>query len=87
MNYFDFGDYLIKWIDLLYKDFKVTVQNNGNFSQEISVTCSIHQGGCCSAEIFLICAETLAIELRSKEIKGVKIGSIEQFFEPIHRRH
>ena len=73
LKYFGFGDYLVNWVSLLYSDFYVQVQNNGNFSEELKVTRSIHQGGCCSAELFLICAETLAHELRSRQINGIKL--------------
>ena len=79
LRYFGFSEYIIKWVDILYRDFVIQVQNNGHFSDTLNVTRSIHQGGCCSAELFIICAETLAIELRNRGIKGMRIKETELF--------
>ena len=77
LKYFNFPQTLIDWVDILYNDFTVKVQNNGYFSDPIQVTRSIHQGGCCSAELFIICAELLAIMLRrSNVIEGVNLNHI-----------
>ena len=76
LKYFDFPEYIINWIFILYKDFQIKIQNNGFFSNPISITRSIHQGGCCSAEIFLICAEILAILMR-KNADPVTINGAE----------
>ena len=62
---------------MLYTDFSIKIQNNGYFSESIPVTRSIHQGGCVSAELFIICAETLAHMIRrSDKIQGVQIQQI-----------
>ena len=77
LKYFGFSDILCTWIDILYDKFRVQIQSNGYFSKFIEVTRSVHQGGCCSAEIFLVCAETLAILLRrNKDIKGIKVEEL-----------
>ena len=78
LKYFKFGNYLTNWVSILYKNFNIQVQNNGFFSEKIDVTRSIHQGGCCSAELFLLCAEILAIKIRNEGIKGIKYGDLEQ---------
>ena len=57
MQYFKIPDILVRWVRMLYEDFTIRIQQNGYFSDNISVTRSIHQGGCCSAELFIICAE------------------------------
>ena len=77
LKYFDFASLIAEWVDILYTDFMLEIQNNGYFSSRIPITRSIHQGGCCSAEIFLICAEILAIELRENEnIQGIPVEEI-----------
>ena len=63
MQFFEYPDYLIKWTKILYTDFTAQMQNNGYFSNIISVKRSVHQGGPCSSYYFLICAELLAIVL------------------------
>ena len=79
LHYFKFSPYIIKWMEILYSNFSICIQNAGNFSNRIQVERSIHQGGCCSAEIFLVCAETLAIMLRSSDIKAIEMDGIVQF--------
>ena len=73
LSYLRFGKFVIDWIKVLYKDFTINIQNNGHFSESINVKRSIHQGGCCSAELFTICAETLAILLRTSDVDGIYI--------------
>ena len=74
MKYFQFAEILIQWTRILYKNFSVRIQNNGNFSEKIDVTRSIHQGGCASTQYFIICAELLAIEIRKNgDVKGIPI--------------
>ena len=77
MRHFNFAEYLIDWVKILYSNFKIEIQNNGYFSEKIDVSRSIHQGGCCSAELFLICAEILAILLRENDdIEGIIVNKI-----------
>ena len=89
LKYFNFPEILVEWVELLYSEFTIRIQNNGYFSERIKVTRSIHQGGCCSAELFIICAEILAIMLRkSEKIKGVElenlINLINQFADDLN---
>ena len=77
LEYFEFGKYVKEWTQILYKDFSVRVQNNGNFSQEIPIEKGVHQGGCCSSIYFLVIAEILAISLRkNQDIEGITIHDI-----------
>ena len=77
LQYFNFPDFMIRWIDLLYTDFTVKVQNNGYLSDDISIERSVHQGGCCSGHIFLCCAELMAIEIRkSPTIQGINVDQL-----------
>ena len=79
LNFFNYPNYIIKWIDMLYTDFTAVVQNNRHFTQQMNVEKFVHQGGCISSILFLICAEVLAIELRNqnKTILGIPVNQIE----------
>ena len=82
LRYFHFSEYIIQWIDLLYTNFSVNIQNNGNFSEKILIERSVHQGGGCSAEIFLVCVEILAIMLRENgQIKGINVNEISNLLD------
>ena len=77
LEYFGFGEVIKRWTKILYKDFSVRVQNNGNFSQDIEIKKGVHQGGCCSSIYFLVIAEILAISLRNnQDIEGITIKDI-----------
>ena len=77
LEYFGFGEIVKKWTKILYKDFTVKIQNNGQFSEPININKGVHQGGCCSAVYFLVIAEILAISLRdNKDIEGITIQDI-----------
>ena len=52
LHFFDFGEFIINWVSILYNNFKVKVQNNGHFSEYIEINRGVHQGGCCSVNIF-----------------------------------
>ena len=45
MKKFQFAEYLINWVRIIYSKFKLRVQNNGFLSQDINVTRSVRQGG------------------------------------------
>ena len=77
LRFFNFSEYIIDWVNMLYSGFTARIQNNGFFSESISIEKSVHQGGPASSALFLICAEVLAILLRSdEEIQGIPIDDI-----------
>ena len=77
LEFFNFPEYLITWTEILYSGFKANTQNNGYFSNRISVGRGLHQGGPCSSLYFLVCVETMAILLRQNEnIKGIPVEDI-----------
>ena len=77
LEFFGFGQIVKIWTKILYKDFFVQVQNNGNFSQELPIQKGVHQGGCCSSIYFLVIAEILALALRhSENIEGITLNEI-----------
>ena len=78
LDYFNIPPLIRTWIYMLYTDFTIRVQNNGKFTNNIKVEKSVHQGGCISAQLFLLSAETIALELRdSKDITGIFIQDLE----------
>ena len=80
LKYFGFSYYIRRWFRILYSDFSVRVQNNGFFSEKIPITRSVHQGAPASSLLFIVAAETLAIELRrNPQIKGIFINDIVNF--------
>ena len=77
LDFFGFGKVVKEWTKILYKDFSVRIQNNGNFSDSIDIKKGVHQGGCCSSVYFLVIAEILALSLRANEdIDGITIKNI-----------
>ena len=77
LQYFGFGNIIRKWTEILYNNFTVQIQNNGNFSETIKINKGVHQGGCCSSLYFLVIAEILAIALRDNDkIHGITIHDI-----------
>ena len=77
MRFFQIPEQTVKWVAMLYKNFTIRIQNNGKFSEKVSIQKSVHQGGCMSVQLFLLCAELLAIKMReSKHIKGIPVHEI-----------
>ena len=77
LNFFQFGEVVKKWTEILYDDFGVKIQNNGHFSENIPIRKGVHQGGCCSSIYFLVIAEILALSLRSNmDIDGITLKDI-----------
>ena len=78
LEFFGFGEVVKEWTKILYKDFSVKIQNNGNFSGSIPIKKGVHQGGCCSSVYFLVIAEILALSLRENDsIDGITIKNIK----------
>ena len=77
MEFFGIPPFIRNWVEILYTDFSIKVQNNGKFTDSIPVEKSVHQGGCISVQLFLLCAEIIALELRQCEkIQGIPIDDI-----------
>ena len=77
MEYFGFSSYLIDWAKVIYSNFSASVENNGMFTEKFPIQKSVHQGGPASSTIFLLCAEVLAIQLRSNnKIEGITTNSV-----------
>ena len=64
-DFFGFGEYIKQWTNIIYRKTTAIVQNSGFFSEEFQVEKGVCQGGPASSLYFLICAEILAILLRT----------------------
>ena len=80
MKMFAFSETLISWVRIIYSQFTIKIQNNGNFSRAIPVTRSVRQGGPASNALFIVVSELLAIMLReNQEINGIFLHDILHF--------
>ena len=79
LKYFGIGDhYFCRWVHILLNDFISSTTNNGYISPEFDVSRSCRQGCNLSPYLYLLCAETIAIEIRKNScIKGIYIQDLE----------
>ncbi|MCU7801439.1 MAG: reverse transcriptase family protein, partial [gamma proteobacterium symbiont of Lucinoma myriamae] len=78
LDFFNFGPIFKQWINVLYKNIKSCVHINGHLSEWFFLQRGCRQGDPISPYIFLLCAEILAILIRTnKHIKGIKVGDKE----------
>ena len=77
LEYFNFGDNIINWIKLLFKDFKLATVNAGNVSEFFTPTRGLFQGNPIASFLFVIIIEVLAINLCSNpDIDAITIKGI-----------
>ena len=75
LEFFNFGEYFRKWVDILYTSPLCCVSNNGHSSEFFEISRGIRQGCPISALLFILIAEVLAINVRQqKDIIGLPIG-------------
>ena len=73
-SYF-FGNSLINWKRILYKNPKCHVVNNNFLSPFFEVKKRVRQGDPLSPTIFILCIERFAVMLRySRQYKGIKLN-------------
>ena len=65
LKYFKFGNNMIHWIDVFYKDISSCVINNGHASPFFDISRGVRQGCPFSPYLFVICIELLAISIRN----------------------
>ena len=65
LEYFNFGTSFTRWIKTIYKNPVACVKNNGHLSDNFAITRGVRQGCPLSAMLFILCAEILAIKIRS----------------------
>ena len=78
LKWFNFGPDLIKWVRLLFTDYRLATINNGYTSEYFSPTRGLFQGNPIASIIFNCVIELLAIQIRkNSKIKGITIGTHE----------
>ena len=76
LNAFNFGEYFLSWIKILYNKPLSCVSNNGHATQFFEISRGIRQGCPISALLFILVAEIMSINIRNNEkIEGVCIGN------------
>ena len=74
LKYFKFGNDIIRWIDVFYKDISSCVINNGHASAFFDISRGVRQGCPLYPYLFVICIELLAIFIRNdSSLRGISI--------------
>ena len=72
-----FPEYFIDWVETLYQDKELRIENNGFLSKPITPTRGLAQGCSLSPLLFILVMETLALTIRANtKIEGICIGTI-----------
>ena len=78
LKYFNFGEFLIKWIALFNKNASCCVSNNGYFSLFFPLQKGVRQGCPLSPYLFIMWIKLLSFTVRNiADIKGVYVGDCE----------
>ena len=78
----NFGNDLIKWVEILLHNFQAVVNHCGNITSRFNIERGCRQGDPIASYLFIICIEILAHKLRNDEIvKGFKIGNFTHLLE------
>ena len=78
LKFFNSGKSIIKWVSVFYKNISSAVIQSVFLSEFFPVQRGCRQGDPLSPYIFLLCAEILALMLKSNEdIQGIKTGGEE----------
>ena len=77
LKFFNFGDSLMKWVDLLLHNFSAVVNHCGNISKKFNIGRGARQGDPIASYLFIICIEVLAHKLRSDQnIQGFQLDNL-----------
>ena len=70
-----FGPQFIQWVRTIFRNAESCVMNNGHSTGYFPLERGTRQGDFISAYLFILCLETLLIQIRENEnIKGIGIG-------------
>ena len=79
---FNFGEDLIKWVNILLNDFKAVINHCGNISETFVISRGCRQGDPIACYLFILSIEILAHRLRKDElVKGFEIGGFSHLLE------
>ena len=72
LRHFGFGEEIIDWINIIYKDCTARVKINGFLTQMFSIERGVRQGCPLSNLLYVLCIEVLCLEIKTNEkIKGL----------------
>ena len=75
-RFFGFGEDFIRWVDIMFDGFMLSVQNNGETSPWFEQKKGYHQGCCFSPLGFLVTAQIFSLYLKSNSsVKGVDVDN------------
>jgi hypothetical protein len=78
LRHFNFGESLISWVKVFYKNISSVVINNGHISESFSIEQGVRQGCPLSSSLFIICIQILTNFIaKDKSIKGIVINNKE----------
>ena len=78
MKWFNFGDVMTKWIQILFSNFSLSMYNNAYVSSPFQPTKGLFQGNPIAPYLFIMVIELLATKLRKNgKIRGLKIEGEE----------
>ena len=82
LKFFNFGNDLIKWVNILLCNFKAVINHCGNISENFSIGRGCRQGDPIACYLFILSIEILAHNLRGDDVvKGFEIGNISHLLE------
>ena len=77
LNFFNFGESLTKWVEILLHNFSAVINHCGNISPKFNIGRGARQGDPIVSYLFIICIEILAHKLRFDEkIQGFKMQNL-----------
>ena len=78
LQHFNFGDDLIRWVKLFYRDISSIIMNNGYMSESFKIKNGVRQGCPLSSSLFVICIEILSNYIeKDQNIRGIVVNNIE----------
>ena len=78
LKHYNFGDSLIRWVNVFYSNIKSSILNNGFMTDFFNIERGVRQGCPLSPYLFITAIEPLSQYIsKHKDIKGIKIENVE----------